>query len=160
MQPGYYYTPPNSPYRSGIPRVVGILAIIFAVIGIGGSAFWTWGCLHDIRLFDGRSKISGFIIDWVYIWAAASFVLFAVHLVGGILAIQYKQLGLRLLTGYAVGALVLIAIDLVVMIGFVKGSRWVESLTIPRTIFSALALPWPIVALALVNTRRAKEACS
>src|SRR5688572_12703568 len=125
-----HYTPVHS-YRSAIPRVVGIIAIIFAVIGVGCSAFWTWGSLHDIKLWDGGSKL-GFVVNWLYVWMAVSVLLFAVHLAGGVMACQYKPLGLRLLTGYAVGALVLIALDLVVVVGFVSGRRWVDSITIPR----------------------------
>jgi hypothetical protein len=91
---------------------------------------------------------------------AISFVLFAVHLTGGIMASMYKPLGLRLLTGYAVGALVLIGIDLVISVGFVSGRRWRESITYPRLVFNLIAVAWPIVVIALVNTRRAKAACS
>ena len=154
MQP--YYTPQH--VRSAIPRVVGIIAIIFAVIGVGCSAIWTWGSLHDIKLWGGHEKL-GFVVNWLYLWMAVSVVLFAVHLTGGVMACTYKPLGLRLLTGYAVGALVLIAIDLIVVHGFVSGRRWTDSITIPRTVFAAIAVVWPIVVLALVNTRRAKAAC-
>lgn len=152
------YTP-YSPGRSSAPRVIGILAIIFSCIGLGASMMVTWGPMHDISRWHAATKL-GNVMAWLYIFAAASVVIFLLQLVGGILACTYKQFGLRLLTAYAVTALVVIVLDLLILNGFVSGSRMRDSLTMPRSIYAVLCLAWPIVVLALVNTRRSKEACT
>jgi hypothetical protein len=157
MQP--QFTPLATPPRSMIPRVIGILAIIFSMFGMGASLLWSYGTLHDVHRFALEGRL-GFVTSWLYLWAVLSGILFLVHLGGGILACMNKLSGLRLLTGYAVGALVLLVIDMVILNGFVTGKRSFESITAPRIVFSALAAPWPIVVLALVNGRRARAACS
>jgi hypothetical protein len=158
MQPRYS---PFAPPRSGIPRVVGILAIVFAVLGLAFSILFTWGPLDDIgrRGVDRMGRHGGFVINWIYIWIAISFLLFVLHLIGGVLAVTYRRLGLRLLTAYAVAALVLVVADLLILHGFVSGRRFMESLVWPRTGFAAIAAVWPIIVLALVNTKNAKAAC-
>src|SRR5512138_2113831 len=133
-----YPQPP--PRRSATPRVVGILALVFASIGIASSLIWTFGPLHDIDRWDEHERLAG-IITWLYAWLAMSVVLFGVHLTGAILAIMYKPAGLRMLTGYAVGAITLVVIDLVLMHGFVPRSDHdiYSSVTIARTVFDGLA---------------------
>ena len=154
------YPPPPLPRRSATPRVVGILALVFACIGIATSLIWTFGPLHDIDRWGEHERLAG-VITWMYAWLAMSAVLFGVHLTGAILAITYKPAGLRLLTGYAVGALALVVIDLVMMHGFVPRSEHdiYSSVTIARTVFDGLAAPWPVIVLALVNSRGARLAC-
>lgn len=154
------FQPQRTPARSAIPRTIGILAIIFACIGLGGSILFSLGPLSDVVRWRDDAEQLGFIVTWLYLWAALSMVLFVLHLVGGILACTYRPIGLRLLTAYAVGALILVVLDLVLLNGYVSGWRFRESLTIPRSIFALVALPWPIVVLALVNGRRAKQACT
>jgi hypothetical protein len=160
MQP--MYTPYTTPARSAIPRAIGIMAIVFAVLGFAASVLFTWGPLEDIGRGGAArlGKHSGMVITWIYVWGAISLVLFLVHLIGGVYAIAYKPIGLKLLTAYAVGALVLVAIDLVVMLGFVSGRRSIESVQFPRLLFAVFATPWPIIVLALVNNRRAKASCT
>jgi hypothetical protein len=158
MQPGQSpYYPQLAPTRSGIPRVIGILAIIFSCMGAAGSLLFTLGPIADLNRH--RDEL-GFIMTWVYLWAGISFGLFVLHLVGGILAVTYRTIGLRLLTGYAVAALVLIVLDLVLLNGFAPDLyRVKKSLAFPRTVFDLMALPWPVIVLALVNGRRAKQSC-
>jgi hypothetical protein len=148
--------------RSSIPRVVGILAVIFAVIGAASSALFTWGPLDDFKWHRDAPGVS-FMVKFLYLWGGLSAVLFILHLVGGILAITYRAIGLRLLIAYAVGALVLVVLDLVV-IWFAAPSgahhRIEDSLQIPHTLYSAIAAVWPIIVLALVSSRRARAACT
>jgi hypothetical protein len=83
-----------------------------------------------------------------------------VHLVGGIFALSRRTIGLRLLTGYAVGAIVLAIIDVVYVTVLAPSHyRVAESLMLPHLLYSALALPWPIVTLILVSLRRSRDAC-
>jgi len=156
--PSPYYPQLAPPSRSGIPRVVGILAIIFSCMGAAGSLLFSAGPLSDLHRH--RDEL-GFIITWVYLWAGISALLFVLHLVGGIFAVMYRSIGLRLLTGYAVAAIVLVVLDLVLLNGFAPDVyRVKKSLAFPRTVFDVMALPWPILVLVLVNGRRAKQACS
>jgi hypothetical protein len=159
MQPGQspYYPQLAPPPRSGIPRVIGILAIVFSCMGAAGSLLFTLGPIADL---DRHREALGFIMTWVYLWAGISFGLFVLHLVGGVLAVMYRSIGLRLLTGYAVAAIVLIVLDLILLNGFAPDVyRVKKSLVFPRTVFDLMALPWPILVLALVNGRRAKQSC-
>lgn len=153
------FYPQTTPRRSAIPRVVGILAIIFACVGAGFSVIFTLGPLSDIRRWSDAESL-GFVVTWLYLWAAISFALFALHLVGGVMACSYRAIGLRLLTAYAVAAIALVIIDVILMNGYVSNGRLYDSLTMPRTVFALFALPWPVVVLALVNNGRAKRACA
>jgi hypothetical protein len=161
---------PVRPTRSAVPRVVGILAIIFASIGLMGSLIWAYGPMSDIYDWNLEGEL-GSIITWLWVWMGLSVVVFVVHLVGGIQAIRYKRSGLRLLTVYAIAALALALVDAVLVYalmpsriegvdGFWRTHEEVRfSISTMHAVFSGMALPWPIVVLALVNGARAKEAC-
>lgn len=167
-----YMQPPSRPAG---PRVVGIMGIIFAAIGFGSSLVFTFGPLSDVARWKARSafndargldsygagSVDG-ITNWLYAWAALSFVLFALHLAGSIMAITYKRSAPKILTAYGVGAIILIIIDLVMVHGFVPRSGFdlYGSITISHSIFSGIAFVWPVVVLALINTRKAREACN
>src|SRR5262249_26791833 len=101
--------------------------------------------------------------------AALSLVVFGLHISGGIMAIIYKFTGLRLLNLYAVLAILLVIADVILVIvlmpdridgraGLTADIRF--SVTIMRIVFDGLALPWPIVVLALANSPRARAACT
>jgi hypothetical protein len=159
---------PMAPQRSGIPRVVGILAIIFACLGVGMAALFTWGPLSDIDRWDLRDQLSG-EVNWIYASAVLSGVVFVLHMLGGIAAVRYAGNAPKLMTFYAVFALALAIGDMILTIVlFPKNldidiyqsiSSIKDSVVTPRVGFEFMALIWPIVALALMNTRRAKEAC-
>ena len=168
-QPYPYMPPmPMRPQRSGVPRVVGILAIIFACVGLIGSAIWHFGPLSDVKRWHYQDQLSS-VVTWMWIWMGLSVVVFVLHLVGGILAVQYKRVGLRLLTVYAIAALVLALADVVLCNalypggledhGYGQNGEMYFSVVTMRMVFSAMAAPWPVVALLLANGTRAKEAC-
>lgn len=147
-----------SPHRyptSHIPRVVGILAIVFSVIGVGMSLVFALGPISDLtrRSWPNRELLA----TWLWAWGGVSVVLFALHLTGGILATMNRRLGLRLMTGYAVAAIILVVIDLGIMIAYGRGRSWTD-VAVPHIGFSVVAIAWPVVALILVNTRRAHAA--
>jgi hypothetical protein len=150
------FVPQLAPTRSTMPRMVGILAITFACIGFALAVLFTAGPLHDLR----HTSDKGSADLWMYAFAGLSLLLFALHLAGGILAAGYRTIGLRLLTGYAVGALALVAIDLVYVLAIVpQSSRVVTSLVKPHLVYSLCAIPWPVVVLVLVNLPRSKRMC-
>lgn len=167
--PGYapYGYAPMPPQRSGIPRVLGVLAIIFSCFGLLGSAIWAFGPLSDIKEY-GASDLDP-IKTWLYVWMLLSAGVFVLHLIAGIYAVQYKLTGLKLMTIYAVAALALILID-VVLVNVLIPSRyqydtrgddgvWFSVRTM-HLVFSGMAAPWPIIALALARNGRAQEACN
>lgn len=177
-QPPPYGQPPvpypARPSRPAGPRVLGIIGIIFAAIGFVSSLVFTLGPLSDVTRWKARNAINQArggidygpgsvdgITNWLYLWGLLSFVLFALHLAGSIMAIMYKRGAPKILTAYGVGAIVLIVIDLVMVHGFVPrtGFDLYGSITISHSVFSGIAVVWPVVVLALINTRKAREAC-
>ena len=163
--PGFTPYAPFPPRRSAIPKVIGILAIVFSVIGVGGSAIWTFGPMSDIKSY-GLEPEMGSMVTWLLLWFVISFGLFVVHLLGGIFAIQYKPLGLRLLGIYAISAITLVVVDLILNFAlmpshFENGAHDIRfSVTVMRTAFECMAAPWPIIVLVLSKSRRAKAACN
>src|SRR2546425_389389 len=143
--------------RSVIPKAVGILAIIFASLGAMSSAVFAWGPLTDMsRWADGHGWHT--IRVWIYVWAFVSCGLFVLHLVAGAFAMMYRPSAPRLISIYAVLAIVLAVLDLVFVIAIAPttSSHLHESVTISHIVYSAVALPWPIMALLLMNTAAAK----
>jgi hypothetical protein len=158
--------PPMRPQRSAVPRVMGILAIIFAGLGLLGSIIWTFGPLSDLDDHSGVSALKP-VTAWLWIWMGLSTVIFVVHLIGGILSVQYKRAGLKVMTVYGIGAIALAILDCVVVMAVMpseyKGGGgaddlWFSVVTM-HIVFEVMALPWPIIALALANGAKAKEAC-
>lgn len=164
--PPYPYMQPMRPQRSGVPRVMGILAIIFACVGLAGSAIWTFGPLSDLDKHSGASELEA-VTAWLWIWMGLSAVVFVVHLIGGILSVQYKRAGLKIMTVYGIVALALAIVDCVLVVVLMPekyrsnggaDDLWFSVATM-HIFFEVMALPWPITALALANGARAKEAC-
>jgi hypothetical protein len=164
-QPSYppqAYPYPQPPRRTATPRVVGIIGVVFAWIGLGSSAVFTFGPLSDIQRWSHGDDL-GAVTNWLYAWMALSAVVFGLHFVGSLLAIMYKQVGPKLLTSYAVSAIALLVTDLVMVHTLVPkhfDHDVYGSVAISHTVFSAIAFPWPVVVLALINSRRSREACT
>jgi hypothetical protein len=150
------FSPRSFEAPSSIPRVVGILAIIFSVIGLGIAAIFfvgPMGVLERRTSWDHHKVLQ----TWMIVWGLSSLVLFVLHLAGGILGIMNRTLGLRVLTAYAIAAIVLVVLDVVVLGFYAQGRAW-DKIGMPHLGYSFLAVAWPIVALVLVNTRRARAA--
>jgi hypothetical protein len=162
-----YYGAPQPPQRSAIPRVVGILAIIFACMGIFWSAVFVMGPLDDMEQI-GLDDEATSLVTWMKVWLGISGLVFVLHLIGGIMAVTYKKVGLTLLNVYAIVAILLAAADVALMFALLpsSGEAWLlnryfkEEVVYPRIVYEVLAIIWPIITLALVNTRKAKEACN
>jgi hypothetical protein len=94
---------------------------------------------------------------------------FALHLVGGITACSYKRAGPRLVTAYAVLALLLAVSDIILSSMLIPQTLHFENSYVTmhsvresmmvRTFIEVMCVPWPVVALILMNTRGAKAAC-
>jgi len=157
-----YPPAPLPPRRSGTPRVIGILAIVFACLGLLVSITMTAGPMSDLDRWNISVSSLGVVGVWLYASMFLSLAVFALHLVGGIAAVRYRPSAPRLMTIYGVAAIALAVADLVVpMCGMAghMGGRVFDSVVIPRIGYAIIALPWPIIALAMMNTRGAREAC-
>jgi hypothetical protein len=152
-----------APRRSSIPRVIGILAIVFAGLGILGSLAITLGVDEDMRKYGGTREAFGEFGTWtaVYLWLAA--VLFAVHLTAGIQSVRYAASAPLWMTIYGALAIALVVLDIAVSVAtfphLASQQIW-EDLVYPRIGLAVLALPWPIVALVMMNQRSARLACA
>ena len=170
--PGYPGYPPGRPpsavvqyltKRSSIPRVVGILAIVFACVGLCSAALWVWGPLDDLSIWSRATGWSS-VRAWLLVWGGLSVGVFVLHLVAGIFAVMYRPRAPRLVTWYAIAALLLAALDAALVVALAPSggphhaALW-ESMCLMHLAYSAIAVPWPIVAVLLMNTTGAKRAC-
>jgi hypothetical protein len=147
--------------RSKIPKVVGILAIIFSSLGLI-TATIPLGLQDDLRHHHLTWTDLGSYTTWMMVWVVLGLAVSGVHLAGGIAALRYRRSGPTMLTLYAIGALVLIALDVGVSIKsfpLPSSSRAFDDLVVPRLGLDFLALPWPIVVLSLINGRNARQSC-
>jgi len=150
------------PQRSGTPRVIGILAIIFSCLGLLMSIIMTAGPMSDLDRWGIEASSLGMAGTWLYISLFAALGVFVLHLIGGIAAVRYRPSAPRLITIYGVAAIILAIGDLFIpMLGMTghMGGRVFDSLVFPRMGYAIIALPWPIVALVMMNLRGAREAC-
>lgn len=157
-----YPPAPMPPRRSGTPRVIGILAIIFACLGLLMSIVMIVGPMSDLDRWDIPVSSLGVAGTWLYISMFGALAVFVLHLLGGVAAVRYQPSAPRQMTIYGVAAIILALGDLFIpafgLTGHMPG-RVFESLVLPRIGYAIIALPWPIVALAMMNTRGAREAC-
>jgi hypothetical protein len=150
--------------RSAIPKIVGILGIIFACVGAMTSAVWTWGSLDDLTRWDYEHAWDHVEI-WLRVWGFASFGLFGLHLAASLFALGYRPIAPRLVMLYSILALALIVADIVLELALAPGAsshyRAIrESATTMHVVYSGLATPWPIIALILMSRKSAKAACT
>jgi Na+/proline symporter len=153
--------------RSATPRVVGILAIVFASIGVLFALVVHFGPMSDLDRWGVSKQASG-LMSWMWGSLALSIGLFALHMIAGVCALIYRPSAPRLITAYALFAILLGVADIVLSMAlipdnlqladYISRSQVKESMLV-RAVFAGIALPWPIVALALMNTRSAKVAC-
>lgn len=183
---GYPYPPPPAPlpgmyipphaYAGAIdrqrpmtPRVVGILAIVFSCIGVLTRLVVTFGPKSDLDRWGVSLQMSG-MITWLYVSLAIGVCLFILHMVGGITAVVYSRAAPRLITAYAIVAILLLVGDVVLMFALMPGhidtgvsyhsvASVRGTLVTPRLVVDVMALPWPVVALALINGKRSRAAC-
>lgn len=160
-----YGQPPVGPYRppqsrSAIPRVVGILAIVFAPIGLLYTLAITYGPKDEFHWLEITQEELGFFGTWLDVSLIIGVALFVLHLVAGIAAVSYRRSGPPLLSAYAIAALLLVVADVAIALSAPISDSLVHSeLVLPRVFLQVFALPWPIIALILINQRSARSAC-
>ena len=148
--------------RSGIPKVVGILAIVFASLGLLVTLVIPWGIHEELPKHGLTTDALGTFWTWTKIWIALSVGLFGLHLTGGILAVYYARRAPLLLTIYGALALALAIAGIVLsMTTFPSGlsTEAFDDTAGPGIGLAVLSVPWPIVVLALINQRSARRSC-
>jgi hypothetical protein len=151
---------PYGQVRSAIPRVIGILSLVFAPIGIFFSLVFVAGPISDHHSVPHDWQP---LVTWLWITAAASVLVFAVHLVAGITATMYKPSAPRWMTIYGALGLALVAARFVMPIALTPSMSdhdvLVDDFVFMQVGYAVVAAPWPLVALILMNLRGAKAAC-
>ena len=166
--PGPLLRPPyfvGEPPRSAIPKVIGILAIVFASFGVLGTLGLTFGMEDELSRYRITRDALGSFGTWMIVSGVFGFALFGVHLTMGIQAVRYAPSAPRWATIYGVLAIALVLADIIVsMATFPDGHGYrhrqaYEDLVYPRIGLAIFALPWPIIALILMNVRGARRSC-
>lgn len=149
--------------RSSIPFVIGILAIVFAVLGLLTSMLVAIGLTEELDAQGVTKSELGAFGTWMYAALIPSLLLFGLHLTGGIFCVTYKKRAPLLITLYGIGALVLAATDIGLSIAlFPEGAStpMFDDLVGPRIGLQVISAFWPIVALILMNVPGARAACT
>ena len=154
---------PLHPARSAIPKVIGVLAIVFASIGIVVALAPIAVIDEDLAKHGLSHADLGSFGTWMIVSLAISLAISGLHLAAGIVSLNYGRLAPLLMTIYAAVALVFIGVDMVVSVRLFSpgiGSAAFDDLVGARIGLGILAAPWPIVALVLMNLRSARHSCT
>lgn len=168
---GGAYMPPPDPNahagggRSGIPKVMGILMIVFASLGLlftligAGGPSDTGGLeselLDKLKLFANIDLIVGLLIG-------------ILHLVAGIMSVRYKTNGPKLAIIYGISKIVWTVLSLVLVYAWLIPAM--DKLGAPGSVKSVFAgmfvvigiinIIWPVIVLSLMTRPKAKAACT
>ena len=151
------------PRRSSIPKVIGILAIVFASLGILGALAMAFGVDEDMAKHGTTRENLGAFGSWMLAHVPLAGLVFAVHLTAGIQSVCYAASAPRWMTIYGALAIALVLTDLAVSVAtfpHLTSQELQEDLLDPRLGLAVLSLPWPIVAIVLMNQRSARLACA
>ena len=154
------------PRRSRIPRVTGILAIVFASLGLLGALALALGADDVMRGLDATRQGLGAFGTWMLVSLGLSAGLFGAHLMAGIQSVRYAASAPRWMTLYGVLAIALLVTDIIVSIAtFPEGHGYrhralYEEMVYPRLGMGILGMPWSILALVLLNLRSARLSCA
>jgi hypothetical protein len=167
---GGAYMPPPDPNaqgaggRSGIPKVMGILMIVFASIGLlftligaGGSSTGLEGDVADkLSLLNNIELIAGLLIG-------------VLHLVAGIMTVRYKANGPKLAIIYGITKIVWTVVSLVLVYAWLMpalnelgaaGDAAKNLFAGLFIVFGILAIIWPVIVLSLMTRPKAKASCT
>lgn len=153
----------NAP-RSGIPKVIGILMIIFAslgllfgLIGLGGNASSdaTLGDIPEWKTWSTLSMVFGIV----------GLGISGLHLFAGVSAVRYKTGAPKLAIIYAILNIVTSLIQTVLVFAWLKPALAkvspvaAEALGGFLVIGLVIAMIWPIIVLSLMTRPGAKASC-
>jgi hypothetical protein len=169
--PGAGYPPPEQypgarPQRSAIPKVMGILMIVFAGIGLLGTVVdlvrepsfdrIPAKVVEEFRTFSQISQLTGLVVSLV-------------HLVAGILCVMYRRVGRLLANVYGVLATIRVIVVMTLLYGWLApifdrlplgvGETAKSYIFAAIVVASVLSLAWPVLIFVLMNVKGARAAC-
>ncbi len=166
MQPGqpYMVMAPVPTQRSGIPKVMGILMIIFASLGLLGTF---------ASLSTDPAKENPFLADapgydnlktMIMVLGILDLGIGGLHLFAGIRSVGYKRNGPGLAIAYAIARIIAVVIALVMVYAWLKPAMDVVPGAGAKVagMFVGIGLVgsvWPILILALMTRPSAKASC-
>ncbi len=165
--PGYGYGAPPPAKRSAIPKVIGILMIIFAGLGLLGTLIGLAGgtsmphatgtgrfedAFNTLRSYQTITGVIGLFIG-------------IFHLVGGIQCVRYARNAPMLAKLYGIGAILVIIVEMSLMYAWLMpmfegapaGFR--EFFGVFMFFGAIIGCAWPVVILSLMTRPSAKAAC-
>lgn len=167
MQPDPYAMPPGHippQARSAIPKVIGILMIIFGGLAVLGglwglvmSSMSGFGALEmgrALSMFSIYSKVS----------SLAGFLIGATEVFAGIALVTYRAKGIRLAVIYAVANIATTVISAILVFAWLKpmldqyGAGALVGFGV--IVGSMISVAWPVVVLALVTRPASKASCT
>lgn len=149
--------------RSSIPKVIGILMIVFASIGLLLS-------LIGLAGNSANSAVLKEVPEWKT-WSTLSMVfgliglgISVLHLVGGISAVRYKASAPKLAVTYGAANIVSNLAQAIIVFAWLKPALAkfpgaAEAVGAFLVIGIVIALIWPTIVLVLMTRPSAKEAC-
>jgi len=149
--------------RSGIPKVMGILMIIFASLGLLFGLIGLAGNSGN----DAFKDVSAFktLHTMQLIFGVIGLGISALHLVAGLSAVRYKANAPKLSVAYGALNIISTIAQLVIVYAWLKpaldkvpGAGAVVGATM--LFFGVLSVVWPIIVLALMTRPAAKAACT
>lgn len=155
---------PYPPQRSAIPKVMGILMIIFASLGLLGTLKTLVGSSVPAEAYDFIPELK----TWRTVELLTSLLglgVGALHLLAGVRAVAYRDVAPKLATAYAAASIVstlvgstLVYVYLRPMLSSMMGDM--ASVVGPTMIVTSLVtLTWPVIVLILMTRPAARAAC-
>jgi hypothetical protein len=149
--------------RSGTPKVMGILMIVFASLGILTTLMSFGG--QDVSALgpEWEEKFSS-VNSYLTVLSVIGLGMGVLHLVAGIAAVGYKKNAPKLAKIYAITALVNVVVGMIVTYALLKPlldelpgvGGALGGMVI---IFSLIGAVWPILVLVLMGGAKSQEAC-
>ena len=157
---------PGTPRRSAIPKVMGILMIVFSGIALLATlanmvkepdySTLPSSVVEQLQSFSRIDQLTGLVVSLI-------------HLIAGILCVMYRRVGRLLANVYGVAATIRVIVVMTMLYGWLAPilerlplgtGENVKSLIVAAMIFgSVLSMVWPILIFILMNLKGAREAC-
>jgi len=152
--------------RSSIPKVVGILMIIFASLGL---LFGLLGLAGNSASTEGLKDVPEFktYLTMNMVYGLVGLAISVIHLLAGVSAVRYKANAPGLAKLYGVTNIVVSVGWGVVVFAWLKpalekaaGGIGAAALGVGVIFGIILAVAWPVIVLALMSRPAAKAACT
>lgn len=159
--------PPAPPPRSAIPRVIGILMIIFGALGTlaGLVSLLRNESYHDVSQLGARFKALKHLYTLDNISSFVGILLGLYELFAGGRAVQYRSSAPRMATVFAIVNIATTVLFLVLIYAWLmpalRGLPGATALAgFGATFWGIISVAWSVVVLALMTRPAAKAACA